>query len=47
MDKMERKNRVLFYDNISALLSSAGLHLSVFSSLHKIESQEILQKSHS
>jgi hypothetical protein len=39
---MERKkNRVFFTDNISALLSSAGLHLSVFSSLHKIESQEI------
>jgi hypothetical protein len=40
--EMERKkNRVFYTDNISALLSSAGLHLSVFSSLHKIESQEI------
>jgi hypothetical protein len=30
-----KKNRVFLHDNISALLSSAGLHLSVFSSLHK------------
>jgi hypothetical protein len=36
---MERKKIVLF--TIILVLSSAGLHLSVFSSLHKIESQEI------
>lgn len=40
--EMERKKIASFlHDNISALLSSAGLHLSVFSSIHKIESQEI------
>lgn len=40
--EMERKKIASFlHDNISALLSSAGLHLSVFTSLNKIESDEI------
>lgn len=40
--EMERKKIASFlHDNISALLSSAGLHLSVFSSRYKIDSEEI------
>lgn len=40
--EMERKKIASFlHDNISALLSSAGLHLSVFISIHKIDSEEI------
>lgn len=40
--EIERKKIASFlHDNISALLSSAGLHLSVFSSINKIESDEI------
>jgi signal transduction histidine kinase len=40
--EMERKKIASFlHDNISTLLTSAGLHLSVFNSIHKIESQEI------
>ena len=40
--EMERKKIASFlHDNISALLTTAGLHLSVFDSIHKIESQEI------
>jgi signal transduction histidine kinase len=40
--EMERKKIASFlHDNISALLSSAGLHLSVFNSIHQIESEEI------
>ncbi|TDE03863.1 sensor histidine kinase [Flavobacterium hiemivividum] len=40
--EQERKKIANFlHDNISALLSSAGLHLSVFSSKNKIESEEI------
>jgi hypothetical protein len=30
--EIERKKKLILHDNISALLSSAGLHLSVFSS---------------
>jgi signal transduction histidine kinase len=40
--EMERKKIASFlHDNISALLSSAGLHLKVFSSITGIESEEI------
>lgn len=40
--ELERKKIANFlHDNISALLSSAGLHLSVFSSKNNIESEEI------
>lgn len=40
--EIERKKIATFlHDNISALLSSAGLHLSVFSSKNEIESEEI------
>jgi two-component system NarL family sensor kinase len=40
--EIERKKIATFlHDNISALLSSAGLHLSVFSSKNQIESEEI------
>ena len=40
--EMERKKIASFlHDNISALLTTAGLHLSVFNSIHKIESKEI------
>ncbi|MBU0941251.1 MAG: two-component sensor histidine kinase [Bacteroidetes bacterium] len=40
--EMERKKIASFlHDNISALLSSAGLHLNVYSSINKIESEEI------
>jgi signal transduction histidine kinase len=40
--EMERKRIASFlHDNISALLSSAGLHLNVFSTITKIESEEI------
>jgi two-component system NarL family sensor kinase len=40
--EIERKKIANFlHDNISALLSSAGLHLSVFSSKNQIESEEI------
>ncbi|WP_232226259.1 ATP-binding protein [Flavobacterium sp. ACAM 123] len=40
--ELERKKIANFlHDNISALLSSAGLHLSVFSSKNQIESEEI------
>ncbi|WP_367768698.1 ATP-binding protein [Flavobacterium sp. WC2421] len=42
--EIERKKIAAFlHDNISALLSSAGLHLSVFSSINKIESEEIIK----
>ena len=42
--EIERKKIAAFlHDNISALLSSAGLHLSVFSSINKIESDEIIK----
>lgn len=40
--EMERKKIASFlHDNISALLSSAGLHLNVYSSINKIESEEL------
>ena len=40
--EMERKKIASFlHDNLSALLTSAGLHLSVFNSIHKINSEEI------
>ncbi len=40
--EIERKKIAAFlHDNISALLSSAGLHLSVFNAKHKIDSEEI------
>lgn len=40
--EMERKKIANFlHDNISALLSTAGLHLSVFSSKNRVESEEI------
>lgn len=40
--EMERKKIASFlHDNISALLSSAGLHLNVYSSTNKIESEEL------
>jgi hypothetical protein len=38
---MERKKNRVFYMIILVLCYHLGLHLSVFSSLHKIESQEI------
>lgn len=42
--ELERKKIANFlHDNISALLSSAGLHLSVFSSKNTIESEEIVK----
>ena len=40
--EIERKKIAAFlHDNISALISSAGLHLTVFSATNKIESEEI------
>lgn len=40
--EMERKKIASFlHDNISALLSSAGLHLSVFSAMHTTNAEEI------
>jgi two-component system NarL family sensor kinase len=42
--ELERKKIANFlHDNISALLSSAGLHLSVFTSKNNIESEEIVK----
>jgi two-component system NarL family sensor kinase len=42
--EIERKKIANFlHDNISALLSTAGLHLSVFSSKNKMESEEIVK----
>jgi two-component system NarL family sensor kinase len=42
--ELERKKIANFlHDNISALLSTAGLHLSVFSSKNNIESEEIVK----
>ena len=42
--EIERKKIAAFlHDNISALLSSAGLHLSVFSKINTIESEEIIK----
>lgn len=40
--ELERKKIALFlHDNISSLLSSAGLHLNVFTSINKAQPQEI------
>jgi two-component system NarL family sensor kinase len=42
--ELERKKIASFlHDNISALLSTAGLHLSVFSSKNQLQSEEILK----
>jgi two-component system NarL family sensor kinase len=42
--EMERKKIAGFlHDNISSLLSTAGLHLSVFSAKNQLESEEILK----
>lgn len=42
--EMERKKIANFlHDNISALLSTAGLHLSVFTANNKLESEEIIK----
>lgn len=42
--EMERKKIANFlHDNISALLSTAGLHLSVFSAKNQLESEEIIK----
>jgi signal transduction histidine kinase len=40
-NQSEKKIASFLHDNVSAMLSSAGLHLNAFSSLTEIDSEEI------